>query len=142
MSANALLARLDAVRRTGPDRWIARCPAHPDKKPSLAIRELDDGRVLLHDFAGCAVEDVLAALALTFDALYPERPTDHNPRKRIPKPWRASDVVRALGFELEVAWIILADVSKEKLVSEGDRKRAAECVTRIQRFIQELDHAY
>jgi DNA primase len=47
MSAEALLAHLDKVRRTGAGRWIARCPAHDDKSPSLAIRELDDGRTLI-----------------------------------------------------------------------------------------------
>jgi hypothetical protein len=69
-------------------------------------------------------------------------PTEHDARKRILKPWRASDVVRALGFELDVASIILADVSKGKCVSEIDRKRAAECAIRLRRFSQELDHAY
>ena len=70
------------------------------------------------------------------------QPTDHKALKGIHKPWRASDVIRALGFELEVAWIILADVSKGKSFSELDRKRAAECAVRIQRFSQELDRAY
>ncbi|MEK6210787.1 MAG: DNA primase [Pseudomonadota bacterium] len=142
MSADALLSRLDGIRRTGQDRGVARCSAHADKRASLSWRELDDGRVLLHCFAGCSTEEVLSAIGLTFDALYPERPTDDNPRKHIQKPWRASDVVRALGFELEVAWIILADVSKGKPVSEIDRQRASACVTRIQRFIQELDYAH
>ena len=31
MSANALLARLDRVRRVGDGRWIACCPAHHDR---------------------------------------------------------------------------------------------------------------
>ncbi len=59
-----LLARLEAVRRTGPDRWLARCPAHEDRRPSLSIREGDDGRVLIYDFAGCGAADVVAALGL------------------------------------------------------------------------------
>jgi hypothetical protein len=62
VTAEVLLSRLDGVRQTGPDRWIARCPAHDDGRASLSLRELDDGRVLLHDFAGCAVEEVLAAV--------------------------------------------------------------------------------
>jgi hypothetical protein len=40
-----LLDRLQGVKRTGPSRWIARCPAHEDRRPSLAVRELDDGRL-------------------------------------------------------------------------------------------------
>jgi hypothetical protein len=55
MTADALLHKLDGVRRTGTDRWIAKCPAHDDRRASLSIRELNDGRALLHDFAGCGV---------------------------------------------------------------------------------------
>ena len=73
MTAVALLDRLDGVKRVGVDRWLARCPAHNDMRPSTAVRELDDGRVLVHDFAGCSVEDVLVAVGLSFDALFPER---------------------------------------------------------------------
>ena len=43
MSADALLSRLDSVKRTGPDRWIGRCPAHEDRSPRMAVCELDDG---------------------------------------------------------------------------------------------------
>lgn len=68
MSVDALLSRLDGVKRTGPGRWIARCSAHDDRHASLSVRELDDGRVLVHDFAGCSVEEVLAAVGMTFDA--------------------------------------------------------------------------
>lgn len=49
-------------RGRGP-RWSFRCPAHGDNGPSLSVRELDD-RVLVHCFAGCTVDDVLASLEL------------------------------------------------------------------------------
>jgi len=49
MTAERLLAKLEGVRRTRVDRWIARRPAHDDRRPSLAIRELEDGRILLDD---------------------------------------------------------------------------------------------
>jgi len=65
------LARLERVRETGPGRWIACCPSHEDRSPSLSIRESDDGRVLLHCHAGCAPEAVLAALGLSWTELFP-----------------------------------------------------------------------
>src|SRR5581483_11625578 len=52
MTAETLLAKLDRVKRTGPDRWIASYPAHHDDKPSLAIRDCGDGRVLVHCIVG------------------------------------------------------------------------------------------
>jgi len=42
-------------------QWTARCPAHEDKNPSLAIAERD-GKILLHCFSGCSQRDVIAAL--------------------------------------------------------------------------------
>ena len=42
--------------------WMACCPAHPDTKPSLSITDAEDGKVLVHCFAGCAQEAVIRAL--------------------------------------------------------------------------------
>ncbi len=38
------------------------CPAHPDEHPSLKVDQADDGRVLVHCFAGCTQEAVIKAL--------------------------------------------------------------------------------
>ena len=63
MTANAFAALIQA-RRTGADRWQARCPAHEDRFPSLSIREGQGGRVLIHCFAGCTHTAILAKLEL------------------------------------------------------------------------------
>ena len=60
MDAEQLLTRLGKLRRTGADRYVARCPAQADRGPSLAIRELADGHLLLHCFASCPTTAVLA----------------------------------------------------------------------------------
>ncbi|WP_037281989.1 DUF7146 domain-containing protein [Rubellimicrobium mesophilum] len=41
---------------------IACCPAHGDRSPSLSIKDGQDGRLLLHCFAGCSYETVRDAL--------------------------------------------------------------------------------
>ena len=53
------------VERLG-GRWhgvhgVCRCPAHPDKTPSLSVR-LGDRAILFHCFAGCTSRAILAAL--------------------------------------------------------------------------------
>ena len=58
--------------KVGSHRWTARCPAHEDRSPSLSIRNTDDGKILFHCFRGCAPDDILAALGLTWKDLYPE----------------------------------------------------------------------
>jgi hypothetical protein len=42
--------------------WVARCPAHHDRTPSLSISTGKDGKVLLRCFAGCDQSKVIDAL--------------------------------------------------------------------------------
>jgi hypothetical protein len=56
-----LLAKDLAGRRVGAD-WVACCPAHDDRTPSLSIREVAGGKILIHCHAGCEQARVLAAL--------------------------------------------------------------------------------
>ena len=69
-----LLGRLDGVKQTAPDQYMARCPSHDDRHASLSVGRGDDGRVLMHCQAGCAVADVAKALGLTMADLYPAKP--------------------------------------------------------------------
>jgi putative DNA primase/helicase len=43
--------------------WMACCPAHEDRSPSLSISAGKDGKVLVCCHAGCGQRDVIAALA-------------------------------------------------------------------------------
>ncbi|OGA36836.1 MAG: DNA primase [Betaproteobacteria bacterium RIFCSPLOWO2_12_FULL_62_13b] len=129
MTADALLSRLNHVKRTGPGRWLARCPAHEDKSPSMSIRELDDGRVLLHDFAGCSIEEILGAVGMTFDALFPERPIEHGKPER--RPFLPADVFDIARREIGIIAILTADFHKNKLVSEADYERIFVAVERL-----------
>lgn len=56
----------DIARRLGGKfqggQYMARCPAHQDRTPSLAIREGEDGKVLFHCHAGCSQEAVIDRL--------------------------------------------------------------------------------
>lgn len=49
--------------------WIACCPAHQDRHPSLAISDGERG-VLLKCWAGCAVEDITAAVGVSVTDLF------------------------------------------------------------------------
>lgn len=71
-----VLQRLDCVKQVS-GGYLARCPAHDDPHPSLSISEGDDRRILLHCWAGCATQDVLAAIGLRFTDLFPEHPRRH-----------------------------------------------------------------
>jgi len=80
--ADTLIARLSGVKVTGKGRWMAKCPAHEDGSPSLSIREMDDGRLLIYDFGGCGSLEVLGALGLSLTDLFAERLTHCAPPLR------------------------------------------------------------
>lgn len=139
MPAERVLECLEGVRRTAPGRWLARCPAHDDRSPSLSIRELDDGRMLLHDFAGCSTRAVLNALGLDLSDLFPE-PVDrsgHGPTAR--STFAAADALRALSAEVTVLVMVsrtlldgraLPDVDHARLVTAAERIRCAAALCR------------
>ncbi len=129
MNAAALLDRLEKVRQTGPGRWLARCPAHEDRSPSLSIRELDDGTVLVHDFAGCEVESILSAIGLTFADLFPDKLNHHLPPTRSRVPLR--DLVAMLDHESLIVALVGADFLANKTIEANDWNRLITAVRRI-----------
>jgi putative DNA primase/helicase len=83
-----IIARALNGRKAG-GQWICQCPAHEDRRPSLAVRDGDGGIVLVFCHAGCKQSDVIDALKARdlWDAL--ER--TGVPTKLMPKPAAAND---------------------------------------------------
>lgn len=125
-----LLHHLDKIKKTGQGKWMACCPAHADKTASLSIRELDDGRVLVHCFAACSVEEVLSAVGLTFDALYPPREIEHGRFER--RPFPAADILRAIAHEAVIVYLSAQAVAKGQVLPESDIQRLLVAASRIQ----------
>lgn len=128
MDVENLLSRLSGVRKTGRDSWVARCPAHPDKSPSMSVKALADGRILIHDFAGCEVESILGSLGLTFGDLFPE-PLGDLPRVR--PAFTALEALVALSRECGVCAIVASQMAEGQSVSEEDAKRVRIAAGRI-----------
>ena len=130
MTAELILSRCDKVRETGDGKYIACCPAHEDRSPSLAIKDEADGRVLLHCFAGCGTEDVLNAIGLTFSDVMPERVEPNHSYK--PKRWlNARDALSSLDHEALVVSIIGADFLRRKSIDNETWDRLASATNRI-----------
>lgn len=122
MDVDAILSRLSGVKSTGRDSWIARCPSHEDRLPSLTVKSLDD-RVLIHCFAGCGAIDVLDALGLSWTDVYADRlPADRSP---IRAPFSSLDALRALKAEALVVSIAAADIAEGKQLTADDADRVA-----------------
>ena len=115
MSIEALISRLDGVKDTGGGRYMARCPAHDDRSPSLSVSEGDNDTVLVHCFSGCETEDVLSAVGLTFSDLYPERVGVEHAYKPKRNGFDARQVLAAASQEIMVVCLIA-----DKLASAAD----------------------
>ena len=130
-TAATLLDRLDGVHARGPGRWVAKCPAHSDRSPSLSIREMDDGRVLIHDFAGCAAADVVAAVGMSLADLFPDRVADHLPRTLYRTHWHAArEALLALDRDALIVAIAAENTASGAILDEADRALLEDAVTR------------
>lgn len=140
--AGELLARLDGVRECGPGRWMARCPAHDDRTPSLSIRETEDGRVLIHDFGGCGPEAVVSAVGLTLGDLFPARsesPSLTGHRPTIPRH-RAEDLLDLAAHEATVCAVVAGDLLAGRPVSPEDRDRMTQAIEILSAMAVEVIH--
>lgn len=139
-AADRLLSRLEDVRSSGRGRWMARCSGHTDKRPSLSIRETGDGRTLVHCFAGCGVEEVVAGAGLTLADLMPSSAIGDNVRRER-RPVSITDLAHALRFELTVSLVLLAGLRVGEVVTVEIKSRADIAVDRVLHFLGELDNA-
>ncbi len=128
MIAERLLDRLESVRETGPGRWIAKCPAHPDKTPSLAIRDVD-GMILLHCFAQCSLHEIVSAAGVTEADLFPDKPRSHKP---LSKPFPAADILRCLSNEVTVLMLVASDLAKDGNLNSETKGRLLKSAARFQ----------
>jgi hypothetical protein len=69
MTAHDLAQRLNA-RPSGSGKWVARCPVHDDRLPSLSISEGSRGNTLVHCHAGCPAAAILGAIGLKLRDLF------------------------------------------------------------------------
>lgn len=130
--ADRVLGALTGVRRSGPGRWSAICPAHADRRPSLSVRELDDRRLLVHCHAGCSVDAVVAGMGLQLQDLYPadrpgRSPGSGAPRER--RPWSAADLLRCASFEATVVLVVAADLLAGRPADRERLLQAAQVLT-------------
>lgn len=65
---DAFLSHLEQVKRQG-SGWIARCPAHQDKHPSLSIGTGRSG-ILVKCWTGCTIRQIKDAVGLEWSAFF------------------------------------------------------------------------
>jgi hypothetical protein len=121
-TATKVLDRVAGLKQTGSRRWISLCPAHDDRSPSLSIREVESGRVLLHCFGGCETGDVLAAIGLSFSDLF-DKPLGHY-LPPIRSGFSARELLELTAHESTVVALLASDAQTRSLTPEEAQRLA------------------
>lgn len=125
-----ILSRLEKVRRTGPNNWLACCPAHEDKNPSLTLHASDTGKIVARCHAECGIDAIVEAVGLGWEPWFPPKQKgDFSPPIR--RPFPAADVLRALADEAEILDIVLRDSDWGLPLAKADIERAKLAIDRI-----------
>jgi CHC2 zinc finger len=135
MSVDVLLSRLKKVRRTSGNSWLACCPAHEDRSPSMTIKDVGDGRILIHCFAGCDTEAILGAVGMGWDDVLPEKAIDHHiaPVKGKIFP---NDALKVIQHEVRIVLVAAYDLRRGKQIGEHDMVRLEKAMSRINEVVE------
>jgi hypothetical protein len=106
------------------------------------VREGEDGRVLVHCFGGCSVDQIVGAVGMDMNDLFPpkrEWSQQTTPVKAMKPRFYASDLMRIVSFEALVVMIAASDLSKGKKLSDRDMERMKLSCERIQEVARYCD---
>lgn len=137
MGIDSILNRLEKVRRTGPGKWTACCPAHDDKCPSLGIKQADDDKILIHCFGGCDVQSIVASVGLELSDLMPPKPQgyDHT-RSRAPR-FSKSEMFDRVVFEATILRLAISQLLIGASLAPDDLKRISQAEALIDDVVKE-----
>lgn len=132
MSVQQLLNKLIKVKHNGNGSYMACCPAHDDRSPSLSIKDNGDGRIMLKCFAGCETIDILQSIGLDWDDVMP--PKQEKPVHVI-KPKQhsiyADDALQIVRNESQIIVMAAMDITKGVKINEPEMERIKKAMTRI-----------
>jgi hypothetical protein len=135
--ANNLLSKLGKVKSRGRDSWIACCPAHDDKSPSLKI-DIKNGKILIKCWSGCSVEDILGAVGLEFSDILPDTPIYHRSSGKKPSLY-ASDALRIIKVESMIVTLCAIDIKNKRPINDEDYNRVMLAMQRINAAMEAAD---
>ena len=136
-AVDALLSRLSKVRKRSPGQWSAQCPAHDDKSPSLSVKETSDGRVLVHCFAGCGVDEVMDAIGLDLSDLFLPQDSDGPPLQRRGL-LSAAQALELLHHEAQLIALCGSNIAHGVALTGDDLDRCLTAAGRIAYLLDEV----
>lgn len=103
MLVGDILNKLQGVKKLSDNSWMAQCPSHDDKKPSLHVTQVED-KILLKCQAGCQTETVVKAMGLEMADLFTDKklppPAEEVKSPKIVKTYDYQDEARITLYQV------------------------------------------
>ncbi len=132
MSINVILDKLQKVKSHGNGSFMACCPAHDDRSPSLSIKDNGDGRIMFKCFAGCETLDILQSIGLDWDDVMPPKQEKivHTVK---PKAFQiyATDAIQIIRIESQIILMAAMDITNGVKISDSEMDRVKKAMLRI-----------
>ncbi len=124
-----ILSHFDKVRSTSKNNsYNCLCPAHEDRNASLSIKIAEDGRVLIHCFAGCDIQNILSAVGLTLDDIIPER---IDMLKPVGKAFNPYAILKSIKDDALFVYMCASHIEKGEQLDETDKEKLLQTVQKL-----------
>lgn len=144
MNIDSILSRLEKVKPTGKDKWIACCPAHDDKTPSLAVTVVDN-TVLFKCFSGCGgleVIDALEARGCEKSDFFPEKIVNRSSLFATPPGYYYNkNQLDELTLQVNFVYFCAEDMLEGRPIKPADLDKARRCFRSVRAELPRLKNS-
>lgn len=124
-----ILSHFNKVRATSKNNsYNCLCPAHDDRSASLSIKICDDGRVLIHCFAGCDIQSILGAVGLNLDDIIPQRVELLKPAGRAFNPFA---ILKNMKDEALFVYMCANQIEKGQALVQSDKEKLLDTLHKL-----------
>lgn len=124
-----ILSHFSKVRATSKaNAYNCLCPAHDDKNASLSIKIQDDGRILMHCFAGCDIESILGAVGLSLDDIIPQRIDLLKPSGKAFNPFA---ILKTMKDEALFVYMCASEIEQGKTLQSSDKEKLLDTISKL-----------
>lgn len=126
---HSILSHFNKVRATSKSgSYNCLCPAHDDSSASLSIKICEDGRVLIHCFAGCDIQNILGAVGLTLDDIVPQR---IDLLKPIGKAYNPFAILKNMKDEALFVYMCANHIERGERLETSDKEKLLDTITKL-----------
>jgi hypothetical protein len=126
---HSILSHFNKVRATSKSgSYNCLCPAHDDSSASLSIKICEDGRVLIHCFAGCDIQNILGAVGLSLDDIVPQR---IDLLKPIGKAYNPFAILKNMKDEALFVYMCASHIEQGEKLETSDKQKLLDTITKL-----------